>query len=212
MGRKARRQIQTTETTASPKSPWAIVLTAAIAAAIAGAAIGRATAPHPVSKPAAAVASVAAPSPPAAPSPTPTAVPPPNIVLDLPPAKVALNLGNFSYDQQNWPAAIAYYTEAVRRGIDSADVLTDLGNSCRFNGDYKNALVDYQSAQQRDPHHENSLFNQGAVYGLLGQPDKAVAVWQDYLKRFPNGKHVADARDLISSTAHTGLTAPALPQ
>jgi Flp pilus assembly protein TadD len=216
MGRKARRKLASTnaQATSTSTSPWAFI-GVGVTAVVIGAAIALSVAPHrPV--PAKATASVAAPSKPAPTSTSSsqpsTPIPPPNLTIGLSPDKVALNLGNWSYDQQNWPMAIAYYNEAIRRGIDDPDIRTDLGNAYRFNGDLQTAVSEYQTAQKQNPNHENSLFNQGGVYGLLNQPQKAVDVWQDYLKRFPKGQHVADAHQLIAATqAHAGLTASTTP-
>ena len=56
----------------------------------------------------------------------------------------------------------------------------------------------YRIAQKQNPNHENSLFNQGAVYAFsLGQTSKGIAIWKEYLKRFPNGESAASARQLL---------------
>ena len=49
-----------------------------------------------------------------------------------------------------------------------------------------------------DPHHENSLFNQAAAYATLGDTNRAIALWNQYIQEFPQGQHVADARMLIT--------------
>ena len=133
-------------------------------------------------------------------------VPPPDIVLGLPDDKVALNLGNWSYDHKNFTLAAAYYAQAMSRGIDNADVRTDLGNAMRFSGDPAAALKQYQVAHAKSPSHENSLFNQGACYMQLGNTRNAVAIWQQYVTQFPHGEHADVARDLI--TQSSGLSSP----
>jgi len=129
------------------------------------------------------------------------------MLLDVPPAKVAVNMGNWSYDRKNFPTAIAYYQEAIRRGFDNPDIRTDLGNSYRFTGDVHTALTQYGVAQKQSPKHENSLFNQGACYLSLGDSKKAIATWQDYIKRFPNGEHKSSAQELIAQ-AQSGTPTP----
>ena len=185
----------------------------AIAAAAAGAVFTAAFvhfAPPRVPITTAAQPAAQVPSPPASPpavqsteSPSPsdataTPVPPPTILLDLPASKVALNMGNWSYDAHNFTAAIVYYQEAIRHGIDTPDLRTDLGNAYRFTGDPPAALQQYQIAHASAPHHENSLFNQGGCYVDLGDRAKATAIWKQYLLKFPNGQHCADARQLIA--------------
>ena len=210
MPRKARRQIPILSTQDAATPAWVFVLTAVLSAGV-GAAVTSSIQPH---KTAAAVAKpVVQQSPASSPDsskPATMAVPPPQIVLGLSSDKVALNMGNWSYDAQNWPGAIAYYNEAIRRGIDNADIHTDLGNSYRFNGDNQISLEQYQIAQKENPKHENSLFNQGMVYVVLGKPESALKVWHDYMDKFPHGQHLADARELIAEVkAHAGLTQPA---
>jgi hypothetical protein len=62
-----------------------------------------------------------------------------------------------------------------------------------------------------NPSHEFSLFNQGGLYlEDLKQPEKAVAIWQEYLVRFPTGRNVAAAQQLIVQ-AQTGTSGVAVP-
>jgi tetratricopeptide (TPR) repeat protein len=110
-----------------------------------------------------------------------------------------LTLGNTYFDQQNWPLAVQYYTKAIDSGIDNPDIRTDLGTAYRNLSKPQQALEQFQTAQNEDPHHENSLFNQGVVYvALLNEPQKALAIWREYLQRFPQGQHVQDAQHLIA--------------
>jgi hypothetical protein len=188
-----------------------LVVTAFVAA-LAGAGLSHAIAPARPAKPPTAAPQVLStpgsiPAASTAPGPNtaaPPEIPPPAIVLDLPPAKVALNLGNWSYDRQNFRAAVDYYNEAIRRGIDDPDIRTDLGNAYRFSGDPKTALAQYAVAQKESPSHENSLFNQGGCYLLLGDKAKAVQAWRDYLSRFPKGSHRDDAQAMIAQAQNGG--------
>ena len=125
--------------------------------------------------------------------------PPPGLTNGLPPDKAAVNYGNWYYDHKNWPLAIQFYNQAIKDGIDNPDIRTDLGNAYRFAGDPKQAMTQYQTAQKQNPNHENSLFNQGAVYALsFGDVPKAISIWRTYLMRFPHGEHATDARQLIA--------------
>ncbi len=127
------------------------------------------------------------------------------------PAQADRTVGNFYYDRQNWTLAIQHYESAIKQGLDDADIRTDLGNAYRFAGRPDNALAQYVRAQQMNPAHEFSLFNQGGLYlEDLKQPDKAIAVWQQYLERFPTGQNVGAARQLIAQ-ARTGVTGLVLP-
>lgn len=132
-------------------------------------------------------------------APTTNDEPPPMLAGNMPAPQAAVALGNWYFDHQNWPKAIGKYESAIKLGIDNADVRTDLGSAYRFSGNAKKALEEYQRAHKEDPRHENSLFNQGAVYVLmLKQPQKGVDIWKEYIKEFPQGKSVDNARKLIA--------------
>ncbi len=127
--------------------------------------------------------------------------PPPMLAGNMPPPQAALALGNWYFDHQNWKKAIDKYENAIKLGIDNADIRTDLGSAYRFSGDAKKALEEYERAHKMNPRHENSLFNQGAVYVLmLKQPQKGVDIWKQYIKEFPNGQSVDSAKKLIAHT------------
>ena len=125
--------------------------------------------------------------------------PPPPSLLGTGGASSALALANRAFDQRDWPQAVVDYGLAVAGGADNPDVRTDFGTALRNAGQPQKALEQYQIAQREDPRHENSLFNQGVVYAAdLNQPVKALAVWQQYLQRFPGGQHSAEARHLVA--------------
>lgn len=138
-------------------------------------------------------------------------LPKPDLTAGQTPAEADRTLGNFYYDHQNWSQAVARYEAAIRQGIDDADIRTDLGNAYRFIGRLDDALAQYSRAQKMNPSHEFSLFNQGGLYlEDLKQPAKAIEIWQEYLVRFPAGRNVAAARQLIMQ-AQTGTSGLALP-
>ena len=88
---------------------------------------------------------------------------------------------------------------AIRARIDDADIRTDLGNAYRFIGRFDDALAQYRRAQQMNPAHEFSLFNQGGLFlEDLKQPAKAIEVWEEYLVRFPDRPECLAARQLIA--------------
>ena len=135
-----------------------------------------------------------------------THVPTPELTAGQPPAQAERTLGNFYYDHQNWTPAIQHYEAAIKQGSDDADIRTDLGNAYRFAGRPSDALAQYALAQKMNPAHEFSLFNQGGLYMEdLKQPAKAVEIWKEYLVRFPEGRNVEPARQLIAQ-AQSGVT------
>lgn len=127
--------------------------------------------------------------------------PSPQLTAGLPPAQADRALGNFHYDHRDWAKAIGYYESAIKQGSDDSDIRTDLGNAYRFSDRPNEALIQYQLAQKMNPEHEFSLFNQASLYSeVLGQPLEGIARWNEYLTRFPQGRNVTAARELIAQT------------
>lgn len=113
--------------------------------------------------------------------------------------QAALALGNRAFDQRDWPQAARFYSQAIASGVDDPDIRTDLGTAYRSLRQPDKALAQYAAAQTQNPRHENSLLNQGIVYASdLGDRPKAVAVWQQYLQRFPQGQHVGEVRQFLA--------------
>ena len=128
--------------------------------------------------------------------------PPTELTSGMSPSEAALTLGNWHYDHEQWNEATRNYRAAIAGGVDNPNVRTDLGNALRFSDQPKEALQQYQRAQKQDPTHEQSLFNQGALYAVsLKSPRKGIESWQAYLKRFPNGASAKQARELIAKFA-----------
>jgi len=114
-------------------------------------------------------------------------------------------LGNWYEDHGQWPQAADAYTQAIAGGLDNPDIRTDLGVAYFKSSQPQKALDQYVQAQAKDPNHQNSLFNEGSAYAVLGDGARAVAIWKQYLQRFPKGQHVADARRFITAVQTQGL-------
>lgn len=126
--------------------------------------------------------------------------PPPTLTVGMSPAQTAVTLGNWYYDHERWDVAIEQYHKAIDAGVDNPNVRTDLGNCYRFVDQPQKALEQYHLAQKQDPKHEQSLFNQGGLYAFsMDQPEKAIEVWNRYLKEFPRGQSVQEAHRLIEN-------------
>lgn len=224
MPRKTRRPLHTAPSVGAERrsSPWlATVLIAILAAAIGAGGTYLALRPTLLKVPVLQAAAQAAASAPIG-SAAPSAIPPLSLTAGVDPAKAALNLANWYEDRgsqsqaagddtgasASYAKSIANYLLAIASGLDNPDIRTDLGVAYYKSGDPKKALTEYQYAQKQNPQHENSLFNQGAAYAVLGQSSNAVAAWQAYLRRFPKGQHVADAKQLIADVQAHGLPGP----
>ncbi len=113
-------------------------------------------------------------------------------------ADAAVIRGNQAYDHQQWAEAIEFYQEAIAKGLDNADVRTDLGNAFRFSGEPEKALEQYTIAQGQNPQHENSLFNQiGLFMDVMRVPARAIPVCEEFLRRFPNSDKAARAKEQL---------------
>lgn len=145
------------------------------------------------------------------PAPSVPAAPPASLTLGLAPGDAARALGNWYEDHKQWVQAVAAYTQALTLGLDNPDLRTDLGVAYYEAGQPQNALAQYQAAQAQNPRHENSLFNQGSVYAVTGEVPRALGIWRTYIKRFPQGQHVADARQLITQISLHGGQVPFTP-
>jgi tetratricopeptide (TPR) repeat protein len=148
----------------------------------------------------------------------PTSIPPapinpaPELTAGQPPAVADRTLGNFYYDRSDWAQAAQHYESAIRQGSDDADIRTDLGNAYRFSNRRDDALAQYRAAQRLNPQHEFSLFNQGGLFfDQFNDPAKAIEIWNEYLRRFPQGSNVAAARQLITQ-AQAGRPVAVQPQ
>jgi len=129
---------------------------------------------------------------------SPQSAPPDVSNLSRPDAAKAL--ADWNYDRQNWSHAIDHYQEAIAAGADNPDIRTDLGNCFRFIGQAQKALEQYQIAQNQNPRHENSLFNQAGLYAeVLHDDQRALQVAHDFLNRFPQSQRAEAARQLISA-------------
>ena len=120
-------------------------------------------------------------------------------VTGLSAADAALVRGNQAYDHQQWTDAIREYQDALAKGRDNPDVRTDLGNAFRFSGESAKALEQYAIAQRQNPQHENSLFNQiGLFMDVMHDPNRAIPVCEEFIRRFPNSEKVARAREQLA--------------
>ncbi len=191
----------------APSGPsWAACLVIATLSGVIGALLTYAWLAPRLARPAEISASSPAPAPlaPSEPSATVPAVagpatPPANLTAGQSPAEADRTLGDFHYDHGDWAQAAKFYESAIRLGADDPDIRTDLGNAYRFSNRADDALAQYRTAQRLNPQHEFSLFNQGGLFlEQFKDPAQAVEIWNEYLRRFPNGRSAGAARELIA--------------
>jgi tetratricopeptide (TPR) repeat protein len=120
-------------------------------------------------------------------------------VSGLSTADAAVVRGNQAYDHQQWTDAIREYQYALAKGRDNPDVRTYLGNAIRISGEPEKALEQYTIAQRQNPQHENSLFNQiGLFMEVMHDPNRAIPVCEEFIKRFPMSEKVARAKEQLA--------------
>jgi tetratricopeptide (TPR) repeat protein len=119
-------------------------------------------------------------------------------VNGMPPGEAAMTLGNWYFDQHAWKPAIVQYENAIRAGLDNPDLRTDLGSAYRFSGDPEKAIEQYETAQKRNPNHENSLFDLAALYlQSKKDPARASALLEEFIRRFPQSGARLRAEELL---------------
>jgi tetratricopeptide (TPR) repeat protein len=115
-------------------------------------------------------------------------------------ADAAVVRGNMAYDHQQWADALREYQDAITKGLDNADVRTDLGNAFRFSGQPEKALEQYTIAQRQNPQHENSLFNQiGLFMDVMHDPIRAIPLCEEFIRRFPNSEKLNDVKEKLAT-------------
>jgi tetratricopeptide (TPR) repeat protein len=140
---------------------------------------------------------------------------PPGLVMPpddsgLSDGQAAVTRGNSAYDHQRWSEAIQDYQQAIKAGVDTADVHTDLGNAFRFSGQPQKALEEYTTAQQLDPQHENSLFNQISLFAeVLHEPARAKSVAEEFIRRFPQSNKLSAVRQELARMKSPDQNIPA---
>jgi len=109
-----------------------------------------------------------------------------------------ISLGNDYFDTEQAQKAINAYGKALEIQPNNPNVLTDQGVMFRKVGWYDKALANFEKAQKIEPNHLQSLYNMGIVYAMdLKQPDKATAVWNQYLKYDPNSATATQIRGMM---------------
>jgi cytochrome c-type biogenesis protein CcmH/NrfG len=117
-------------------------------------------------------------------------------------------LANDYYDTDQPQKAINAYSKALELAPNNPNLLTDQGVMYKRAGQFDNALTNFKKAQQLDPKHLQSLYNLGIIYVEdLKQPDKALEIWNHYLKldsTSPAAQQVKRMIGQVKSTAQQG--------
>lgn len=88
-----------------------------------------------------------------------------------------VNLGNTNFDTGNYTEAEKWYSSALAKKADDADVRTDLGLTFMFRSppDYERAIQEFNRSLETDPNHVQALQNLTVAYTRKGDAEKASA-------------------------------------
>jgi cytochrome c-type biogenesis protein CcmH/NrfG len=119
--------------------------------------------------------------------------------------KAWISLGNDYFDTNQPSRAIRAYARALEIQPANPDVLTDQGIMFRKQGWYDKALANFQKARALNPRHLQSLYNMGIVYTVdLKQPDRAMPLWEAYLREDGTSETARQVRELLASMTRHG--------
>jgi len=111
-------------------------------------------------------------------------------------ARAWTQIGNISFDNENFKKAISAYQKSLEIEPDNANVITDLGVMYRRDGQFKKAIESFDRAIQVDPKHEIARFNKGIVLMHdLNDQKGAIKAWEELIKvnpfaTTPNGQSI----------------------
>lgn len=112
-----------------------------------------------------------------------------------------VQLGNDYFDTDQPQKAVAAYQKAIDiapADPANANIITDQGVMFRKLGMFDRAIANFEKARQFDPKHTQSLYNMGIVYADdLRQPDKALLVWNEYLKLDGTSPQAQQVRQML---------------
>lgn len=100
-------------------------------------------------------------------------------------------LGRVQARMSNYSAARDSLERAINHGIATADMLCDLANVIRMQGDVAASLGIYRRALDMDPAHELSLHNLGLELFRLGQMTEALPLLNRLLAQNPNAHGIS---------------------
>jgi tetratricopeptide (TPR) repeat protein len=110
-----------------------------------------------------------------------------------------IELGNLYMDAEQYEPAIRWYGEALVLKPDATNVITDLGACLVGLGRTAEAIERFDRALKLDPKHRKAAFNKGVALMNGGQGEKAIAVWEDLLARFPNDPELEGLKERVAA-------------
>lgn len=107
-------------------------------------------------------------------------------ISDKEKARKHYDQGQVFFQNADYDNAIKSYKKAVRKDRTFAFAWDMLGYSYRKNENYKEAIKAYDKSLALDPKGKMPLTNKPIAYALLGDLDKAIEGYQEYINLFPD--------------------------
>lgn len=111
------------------------------------------------------------------------------------------NRGNARADLEDYPGAIADYTEAIQMNPNYVDAYYNRGNARYDLGDYEGAIEDYTQTLKINCNYAHAYYNRGNVYSHLGKEQLAIDDFckaADIYRREGKLEALKDARARVS--------------
>ena len=110
---------------------------------------------------------------------------------------VIRRLADLNFDIQNWARAQQLYTRYLELQPGDPNVMTDLGISFRESKQYDQALEQFNKAQEIDPQHWQSSYNEVVVLAFdlkrFDEADQSLSKLQELQPGNPNVARLAEA-------------------
>jgi tetratricopeptide (TPR) repeat protein len=90
-------------------------------------------------------------------------------------AVIEYNKAFASVEKEDWPTAIACFTESIRLDPHYVSAYNNRGNTYLQQGKYDEAIADYTEAIRLDPDLAYAYYNRGVAYQNQGKKAKAEA-------------------------------------
>jgi Flp pilus assembly protein TadD len=112
-------------------------------------------------------------------------------------ADVIRRLGDLNFEIQNWPRAQQLYSRYLELRPGDPNVMTDLGISLRESRQFDQALALFNKAQEIDPTHWQSYYNEVVVLAFdlkrFDEADQSLSKLQELQPGNPNVARLAEA-------------------
>jgi tetratricopeptide (TPR) repeat protein len=109
-------------------------------------------------------------------------------------------IGLEQMNQRNAPAAIATFSEIIKKKPEFAEGWNKRATVYYLVGEYDKSLADCEEVLKRNPVHFGALSGFGMIYLKQGKPEKALEYWERALQVNPNLGQVEGAVEQLKRT------------